>query len=86
MDEPRFIVWTNYGVDGWARADCDTFDAAVKERESRLPNECIITEYVPIRVQDGRKPQSTPLHPHWGANVRNAVQPRPQDQQVGKGI
>ena len=54
---PKFIVWTNYGFEGWSERFADSFDEAVKLRDEQMGlsnREAIITEYIPLNVKDGR--------------------------------
>lgn len=54
---PRFIVWTNYGTEGWQPAVADTFEAAVAVRDEQMSYgnfEVVVTEHVPLNVVDGR--------------------------------
>lgn len=74
IETKRFIVWRDSG-EGWLRSDYDTFDEAVDGREFHLRNgsyDVIVTEYVPLKVTDGREPppilplpNTLPAIPWW---------------------
>ena len=57
MNYDKYIIWSNYGSEGWRAENTESFDEAVKIREDKMSMGCsevIITEYVPLKIQDGR--------------------------------
>lgn len=52
QDFKKFIIWVNYGQEGWSPIDSrDTFEEAAQvylERKSSEP--MIITEYIPVKL------------------------------------
>lgn len=57
MDYKRFLIWRDYGYEGWhIVAQADTWDDAVTAWHAQHvgDEEKLMTEYVPLRIEDGR--------------------------------
>jgi len=53
-----YIVWANYGTEGWEPTSCKNFEEAVIKREVIMGHgysEVIITEFIPIKTIDLRQ-------------------------------
>jgi hypothetical protein len=60
MDErifKKYIVWVDYGSQGWNATDFDTWEEAVKYWKQEA-DKSILTEYIPLSITDGRKPKN----------------------------
>jgi hypothetical protein len=54
----KYIVWTDYGSEGWSPTGFDNWEEAVDYWKQNA-NKSVITEYIPVVIADGRKPQNT---------------------------
>lgn len=53
-----YIVWVDYGSEGWSGQNAKDFDDAVRiSREFSYGQPVLITELVPTKVIDLRKPE-----------------------------
>lgn len=53
--KPHYIVWTDYGLDGWKPTYCHTTDEVLQALRTSGVNTVIVTTPVEVTLEIGRK-------------------------------